>query len=51
MLQYPVGDAAFTFTCSLISLFYAPDLLSKLQAVRQLLGCLLQSHRQSNKQK
>ena len=41
MLQYPVGDAAFQFTCSLISMFYAPELRARFHGILQLLACFL----------
>ena len=45
MLQYPVGDAAFQFTSSLVALFYAPELSGRLRGLIQLVQCFLPSIR------
>ncbi|KAK9808600.1 hypothetical protein WJX72_000341 [[Myrmecia] bisecta] len=41
IIQYPVGDGAFSFTCGLVTMFYAPSWRGSLRGVATLLSALM----------
>ena len=43
LLRYPIGDAAYRFTASLIAMFYSPSLGGAAAGLVGLLRCFLPS--------